>query len=246
MGNLVNLTKKASIVLEKKSLLGVQAEIVFAIDRSGSMSSRYRQGIVQELVDRMLGIGINMDVNKEIDIFQFNSSSNYVGVATKENHTNFVTNNNMTASGGTNYAPVMKDIINKYGTPLTNSSPAKKSLFGSMFGKKNEVVQNNVVNKKEYPTFVFFITDGDNSDREEAEKVVRESANQPIFWQFVGIGNENFNFLQKLDDLSGRYVDNADFFKVADISKISDEDLYNKLLTEFPSWLTTIKAKGML
>lgn len=251
MSNLINLTKKASIVLEKKNLVGVQAEIVLAIDRSGSMNQLYQNGTVQELVERLLGVGMNMDANKEIDVFQFNDSFNYVGVATEENHANFVKKNKMTVSGGTKYAPVMKAVIEKYGTSLEKKTqvPAKKGLFGSLFGKKEveEVVEHSkAIVKPTHPTFVFFITDGNNFDVAETERVVRESANQPIFWQFVGIGREKFNFLQKLDDLQGRYVDNADFFKVEDIKKVSDDELYNKLLTEFPDWLREVKAKGML
>lgn len=237
MGNLIDLTKKAGIVLEKKNLVGVKAEIVLAIDKSGSMTSRYANGTVQEIVDRLLGIGMNMDANKEIDVFQFNSTFNYVGVAKEGNHDNFVKNNKMTVGGGTNYAPVMEEIVKKYGT----NSPAKKGMLGGLFGKKNTPTDKPV-----NPTFVFFITDGDNFDRAETERVVRESANQPIFWQFVGIGSEQFSFLQKLDDLDGRYVDNADFFKISDLSKISDDELYDKLLTEFPDWLKQIKDKNML
>ena len=241
MVNLIDLTKKASIVLEKKQLVGVQAEIVLAIDRSGSMTQLYRNGTVQGLVERLLGIGMNMDADKEIDVFQFNDGCNYVGAAKEANHADFVKKNKMTVSGGTKYAPVMKAVIDKYGTSLDNNT-VKKGLFGGLFGKKE--VAGSVI-KPTHPTFVFFITDGNNSDAAETERVVRESANQPIFWQFVGIGRENFTFLQKLDDLPGRYMDNANFFKVDDIKKVSDDELYNKLLTEFPEWLREAKAKGM-
>lgn len=237
MSNLIDLTKKAGIVLEKKNLSNVKAEIVLVIDRSGSMSERYANGTVQQLVDRLLGIGMNMDVNKEIEVYQFNTGVNYVGTATAANHDNFVQKKKMTVSGGTNYAPAMKEIVAKYGT----SAEEKKGLLGGLFGKKAAPET-----KPAHPTFVFFITDGDNFDRVETEQVVRDSAKQAIFWQFVGIGNESFKFLQKLDDLSGRHVDNADFFKVADVAKVSDEELYEKLLTEFPGWLTEIKSKGML
>lgn len=242
MTNLINFTKKAGIILEKKKLNGVQAEIVLAIDRSGSMSSLYQNGTVQEIVERLLGIGMNMDVDKEIDVFQFNNSFNYVGSVTESNHVNFVKNKNMTVSGGTNYAPVMNAVIDEYGTSL-NSIQAPKGLLGGLFSKKKAEVS---VVKPAHPTFVFFITDGNNFDPSEAERVVRDSSNQPIFWQFVGIGREKFSFLQKLDDLSGRHVDNADFFKVDDIKNVTDEELYGKLLTEFPDWLSEVKAKGML
>lgn len=243
MTNLIDLTKKVGIVLEKKKLTGVKAEIILAIDQSGSMSSLYKNGTVQQIVERLLAIGMNMDANKEIDVFQFNNGANFVGTATEVNHATFVKDTKMTVSGGTKYAPVMELIVSKYGIALSgNQEPAKKSLFGGLFSKK----AIEIPIKPEHPTFVLFITDGNNSDKSEATRIVRESANQPIFWQFVGIGKEKFAFLQKLDDLKDRYVDNADFFKISNVAKVSDEELYDKLLTEFPDWLLQVKAKGML
>ena len=57
-------------------------------------------------------------------------------------------------------------------------------------------------------------------------------------------GIERFDFLQKLDDLSGRVIDNADFFHLNDLASISDEQLYDRLLTEFLGWLKQEKEKG--
>lgn len=234
MGNIIDLSKKARVVLEKKQLINVQAEIVLAIDISGSMHNLFSKGIVQEVVERLLGIGMNMDANKSIDIFAFNTSGYEVGSVSEGNHSGYVQSTmlrKVRVGGGTNYAPPMNLIVNKYG------AEKKKGLSG-LFSKKPTPPSN--------PTFVFFITDGDNFDKQEAERVIRAASNQPIFWQFVGLGNERFSFLQKLDDLSGRFVDNADFFSVNDITRISDEELYDKLLTEFPSWLNEVKSKGLL
>ena len=58
-----------------------------------------------------------------------------------------------------------------------------------------------------------------------------------MFVQFVGIGNENFNFLKKLDDLSGRKTDNTGFIRVKDMSKLSDEELYTEMLRQYKDWL---------
>lgn len=99
---------------------------------------------------------------------------------------------------------------------------------------------------KDIPTFVFFITDGDNFDQNQTESFIKAVSKYPIFWQFVGIGRERFSFLSRLDDLPGRYIDNANFFKIDDLSSIADEQLYEKLLNEFPSWLKEVKRKGML
>ncbi len=43
--------------------------------------------------------------------------------------------------------------------------------------------------------------------------------------------------------MEGRFIDNANFFHIEDIEKISDEELYNNLLNEFPSWLIEAQRK---
>ena len=45
--------------------------------------------------------------------------------------------------------------------------------------------------------------------------------------------------------MPGRVVDNANFFSLDDVDKISDEELYNKLLNEFPMWLKEAIEKGI-
>lgn len=135
------LNKKAKIVLDKKKLVEVKAEIVVAIDRSGSMYRLYSDGTVQNLVERLLGIGMNMDANKEIDVFQFNQGSKYIGVATEENHANFVRDKKMSADGGTNYAPVMKEIIAKY------SGTEKKEDSAACLVRKVQRLSNQLIRR---------------------------------------------------------------------------------------------------
>lgn len=94
------------------------------------------------------------------------------------------------------------------------------------------------------PTFIVFINDG--GCKRTIKKPIVSSSNKPIFWQFVGIGDSNFEVLEKLDTMEGRFIDNANFFHIKDIEKISDEELYNNLLNEFPGWLIEAKTKGIL
>ncbi len=49
-----------------------------------------------------------------------------------------------------------------------------------------------------------------------------------------------------MDDLRGRVVDNADFFALDDIDSVTDAELYDRLLNEFPGWLKQVRAKGIL
>jgi hypothetical protein len=111
--------------------------------------------------------------------------------------------------GGTNYAPVMKDIYKKY----ILEEPA------------------NV------PTLCLFMTDGNNFDHGDTTAFMKEVSKYPIFWQFVGMGSASFDYLERLDTLKGRVVDNANFFSVRDLTRMSDTELYQKLLAEYPQWL---------
>lgn len=42
-------------------------------------------------------------------------------------------------------------------------------------------------------------------------RLITESSTKNLFWQFVGLGQANYGILEKLDDMTGRFIDNADF-----------------------------------
>lgn len=98
--------------------------------------------------------------------------------------------------------------------------------------------------KKGKPAFVVFFTDGEPDSRREAEKVIRESAGLPVFWQFIGVGGHNFPFLEQLDNLTGRVIDNAGFFVYRD--GMDDTTLYREMMKEFPSWLANARRQGII
>jgi hypothetical protein len=41
-------------------------------------------------------------------------------------------------------------------------------------------------------------------------------------------------------------VDNVGFFQVDDFDKVSDTELYDRLLGEFPQWLAAARARGIV
>ena len=64
----------------------------------------------------------------------------------------------------------------------------------------------------------------------------------PIFWMFLGIGKENYGALAKLDELTGRIVNNVDvdntgFEEIDDLFNKPDEWLYNKVMMHFAKWV---------
>ncbi|MFI8535427.1 VWA domain-containing protein [Streptomyces aquilus] len=95
------------------------------------------------------------------------------------------------------------------------------------------------------PGLVIFQTDGDPDSRSAAEDALREASRHPLHFAFVGFGH-NVSFLNKLDDLRGRAVDNASFFHARDPHRVSDARLYDGITHEYASWLAAASAAGIL
>ncbi|MBC7473135.1 MAG: VWA domain-containing protein [Candidatus Sericytochromatia bacterium] len=245
---------KSRIDLVKKYVkdMGIESQksqVIVVMDISASMSSLFNKGIVQDTFDRVLPLAMQFDDDGVIDVWLFDSKSIRSKTPyTTENREDFVKKEILQKhrlGGGTDYAKPINAIVKEY--------------------KNSE--NNNL------PLFILFFTDGNCFDKSETEKAMIDASDYPIFWKFIGMGgnkpkpkdivtNEKkgflskfkpsfdfstgFDFLEKLDNLSGRKVDNANFLHIYNLDDISDEDLYQGLLEELPSWLIEIKKLNMI
>ncbi|MES2900317.1 MAG: VWA domain-containing protein [Pseudomonadota bacterium] len=241
---LVSLVKSAKVSLEKVGLQAHAAKVCLVLDISGSMRHLYTSGQVQRFSERILALGCNFDDDGEIDIFLFGKNAHQA----------------QPMSLG-NWATHVQDIIKRY--PLeydTQYAAAMEAVRRHYFpdvrgGERKEPF------KAALPVYVMFLTDGTNTDQAKTEQQLRWSSKEPIFWQFMGIGKSmkgkkglfgqtitasDFPFLEKLDDLSGRLIDNANFFSVAAPDEHSDSELYDLLMAEYPGWLRLAKQQQLL
>lgn len=221
--NLLNLRKETVnlLCLDKKPLQNLTSRVGVVLDFSGSMSELYRNGTVQAVLERLFPIALQFDDNGEMELWIFSSDFHRLENITMANYYGYIKNVvNRYNMGGTNYAPVMKDIYKKY----MLEEPAA------------------------LPNYIIYITDGDNSDKREALEAITKLSKYPIFIQFVGISNgcSSFSFLEQLDEMDGRYVDNANFFEIKDINNVEDSQLYSQLLAEYPQWLEYPEVKEMI
>ena len=204
---LIDMSKNAKIDMTKH-----KARVALAMDYSGSMDSLFRNGSVQKTVSRLLPIALKFDDNGELESWLFSNDFKRLKAVNESNFGNYV-KNVMEKSGmwmgGTQYAPVLEDIVHYY-----------KDLEPSTT-----------------PSFIIFITDGENMDHDKTDRIVRELSNYNMFVQFVGIGSERFNYLQSLDNLSGRKHDNTGFIAVRDMTKMDDGQLYTEILRQYKEWL---------
>ncbi len=236
---LITERKQLVVNLKKdKGIEGLKAEVVLCLDFSGSFEGYYRDGRIQAIVERILPLGLAFDDNGEVDFYLFDTGVRKLPENLTLKNLNGYIDKKVLGKydfGGTNYAPAIREITQAYMT--------KKSV-GSVFGFGGTATYE--AKQLERPVYVIFITDGDNGDKREAELAIREASKLGIFFQFVGVGNAGFGFLEKLDNLSGRLVDNANFFSANNIAKMSDADLYGKLMGEFPQWIGPAKQHRLI
>lgn len=227
---LINLTKQTAIILEKRNLATTQAKVGFISDFSGSMRKRYKSNEIQRVINRILPLAQAFDDDGEIDFAVFDTTADFLGTINLRNYRNSVeeltTGRHM---GKTNYADAMEKTMDYYGF------------------KPYGLYNPPTIVSAETPVFMVFITDGSPDSRKKAKEMLISSSYMPIFWKFLSVGEESFDFLQKLDDLEGRVVDNADYKHLGnDIDAIPDSQLIEWLLEEFKPWLADAQAKGII
>jgi hypothetical protein len=227
---LISLIKKAQVSLEKSGLGEHRAKVCLCLDISASMSGLYSKGQIQAFVERIVALACRFDDDGEVDVFLFGQKCHRAPVITLRNYQQYIGHliEHFPLEGGTEYSAVMKMIRQHY-------------LGG------NSDRQSPLTPAAESPVYVMFLTDGATANRKAAENQVLYASYEPIFWQFMGIGPTGaFEFLEKLDDLRGRYLDNADFFSVKSPQELSDEQLFARLMNEYPKWLAQAQQKQLL
>jgi stress response protein SCP2 len=242
---LVNLVKQAGVSLVKAGLTNHRAKVCLCLDISGSMGALYRKGLVQAFAERILALACQFDDDGEIDVFLFG----------KQVH-------QPAPMGLSNWSGYIPQIISSY--PLegdTRYGSAMKAIRHFYFPDVGDGPRNSP-HKATQPVYVMFVTDGSTSDKSVTEKQLCWSSMEPIFWQFMGIGkgkkskhknklisaifDSEFPFLESLDELPGRLIDNANFFSVSSPDEQSDADLYELLMAEYPGWLKLAGSHGLL
>jgi hypothetical protein len=193
------------------------------MDASRSMYALYTGGTVQRSFERALALAACFDDDGALDVWFFGNRPLRAPSVTESDLEGYVQRVYPKPSDRlgqrNNELAAMEDLVRKY---------AYEDPIAGL------------------PVYVLFFSDGGVADGPKIAKLLREVSSLPIFWQFVGIGESEFGILRKLDTLTGRVVDNAGFFALDDLDTVSDEELYTRLLQEFPSWLAAARAAGVL
>jgi len=215
---LVSLAKKAQVSLEKLDLSNTKARVGLVLDASGSMNSQYKKGKVQELLNRIVPLAVHFDDDGELDTWAFGAKTTQLSSVNTRNYSDFIN---------------------------TDNRGWKKWSCGSRYNCEWRAIQSVIdyydTTNDKTPIYIIFISDGGVADNRKISKLIKESSTLPIFWQFVGIDGRDYGVLEDLDNMTGRLVDNCNFFAIDDLHQISESELYDRLMGEFPDWLKAAK-----
>lgn len=223
---LVSLYKTAGHAVSGHGLDGLRAAVHLVIDHSGSMRPYYKDGSVQALADRVLGLSAHLDDDGIVPVVFFSTDVDAVTDIALADH---------------------EGRVERIAAGLGHMGRTSYHLA------MDAVIDHHLDSGATEPALVVFQTDGGPVNRLAAERYLCKAAKLPLFWQFIGFGDPDsrqFDYLRKLDDLpvpDKRVVDNAGFFHAgADPRKVPDAELYDRLLDGFPKWLVDARARGIV
>ncbi|MFD0331601.1 VWA domain-containing protein [Streptacidiphilus monticola] len=227
------------VSLEKRGARGIRARVALVLDRTGSMRARYADGTVGRLVERLAPVAAVLDDDGELDAWTFADHCARLPSLRIPELGDWIERHVYIRSG------------NRQLPPLPDGSLRVPDHLVHVFGGNNEpeVIQDILrayAAEPGDPVLVLFFSDGGVNRTKQISALLTEAAAKPLFWQFVGLGRADYGILERFDTLPGRLVDNAGFFQVDDIDRIDDAELYDRLLSEFPQWLTEARRAGVI
>ncbi len=234
--------EQVAVSLSKRGAAGISARVILVLDASGSMSFLYSGGVVADVVERMAAVAAQLDDDGEMQAWTFASNPARLPDLRLGELPEWLR---------------LHVRVGEISLFRRNKKP-KKGLEPGQVDMRAVGIQNEeqkaIAEVRAYvrdtpalaPTLVLFFSDGGVYRDAAIEQELRAAVEEPIFWQFVGLGRSHYGVLERFDRLPGRRVDNVGFFAVDDISTLPDQELYDRLLSEFPSWITAAGQAGIL
>ncbi|MFF2951699.1 VWA domain-containing protein [Kitasatospora sp. NPDC057965] len=234
--------RQVAVSLEKHGATGMVARVVLVLDASGSMSALYARGVVADVVERMVAVAAQLDDDGAMQAWTFASNPARLPDLRVGELPEWLRHVRVGQLGGLfgrrlrRRAPLPDGEVDMKEVGIGNEEQ-------KVIAEVREYVRRNPAGA---PTLVLFFSDGGVYRNAEIERELREAVEEPVFWQFVGLGRSDYGVLQRFDELPGRRVDNVGFFSVDDISTLPDPELYDRLLSQFPRWVTAARRAGIL
>ena len=240
-------------ILEEKDAAGeplgeVVAQLIVACDYSYSMKKRYEEIMrgytkpeVPDIAERLLGIAMSgLDDDQKVPWFMFDDKV-YDPFIVEPDGVDGVIERWAMIPDPHHMPPAApkRKLFGKAKPP--EAAPVGVPLMRRPYGGTDYLVvidaileyikENKLDAPGEPPILVAFLTDGETHHEQQIMQRLKDARKIAAFWQFVGLGYTPA-FLKKLNKMAGG-IDNVGLFEVSDIISLSDEDFYDRFLSEF-------------
>ncbi|MEU5126106.1 VWA domain-containing protein [Streptomyces mobaraensis] len=229
--------EQVSVSLRKHGADGLRARVVLVLDASGSMSELYDDGVVAGVVERMAAVAAQLDDDGAMGAWVFADRPARLPDLLLGGLPEWIS------------LHVRLDDPWQYGQGERRAGQVAMSRIGWGNNEPKVIAKVREDVRKEPsadPTLVLFFSDGGVYEDERIEQQLRAAVKEPVFWQFVGLGRADYGVLERFDTLPNRSLDNVGFFAVDDITTLSDQELYDRLLSQFPAWVVAARRAGVL
>ncbi|MFF8931167.1 VWA domain-containing protein [Streptomyces longwoodensis] len=232
--------EQVAVSLRKHGAADVTARVILVLDASGSMSFLYSKGVVADVVERMAAVAAQLDDDGEMQAWTFATHPARLPDLRLAELPDWLRLHVRVGEIGLFRRSKKRGL-----------EPGQVDMRAVGIGNEEQKVIAEVrayvrANPAAAPTLVLFFSDGGIYRDSAIESELRAAVSEPIFWQFVGLGRARYGVLERFDTLPGRQVDNVGFFAVDDISTVPDPELYDRLLSEFPTWIREAGRHGIL
>ncbi|MGW5769305.1 VWA domain-containing protein [Streptomyces longwoodensis] len=232
--------EQVAVSLRKHGAADVTARVILVLDASGSMSFLYSKGVVADVVERMAAVAAQLDDDGEMQAWTFATHPARLPDLRLAELPKWLRLHVRVGEIGLFRRSKKRGL-----------EPGQVDMRAVGIGNEEQKVIAEVrayvrANPAAAPTLVLFFSDGGIYRDSAIESELRAAVSEPIFWQFVGLGRARYGVLERFDTLPGRQVDNVGFFAVDDISTVPDPELYDRLLSEFPTWIREAGRHGIL
>ncbi|MDD2368446.1 MAG: VWA domain-containing protein [Sulfuricurvum sp.] len=227
--------------IEKKIGRSVSAQVCLLLDKSGSFEDEYQSGLVQEVLQNIFPFALVFDPDKSLDLFTFHHRSQERKSVTLQNWENYIKDQRLDRDndwGNTYYAYPIEDALKKYGFLEI------KKTGGFLGFNSTKTMLFNQNSSDGHPVICYLVTDGENADKSETDKLIKscQDNKQNIYFMLIGIdndGNQDFKFLDKL----AKKYNNCGFVTIKDLRQSLKNDTFDELIfqDELMNWLSEKK-----
>lgn len=228
-----DLTTKLEATLTARNISDMKVRLGTVFNVSSSIKTLYDNGTIDHLARRIMNIALNVTNDQKLDTWGYSNAGVRLTQATLDNIDTYTANQLLIWKGcwyNSVFSPVLVDINEYYFGSIVNTGSTDPASFSRLFGKP---IDTTATISKE-PIVIIFQT---NSDPVDSYSSINAAINRisshteaPVFFMIMCMNTDSTPTFETPKDLS-IYNDNVDYVVIPDITTVSDDDIFNLIIS---------------